>query len=468
MERISRFRVRILSVLFALVMAFFAFRLYDLQVIRTGGVIDNTTTFTTLTRVKAARGDILDRNGNLLVSNRASYDLVINHYVLITADGTNDYLYKLVKRCEEKGIEYSDHFPVSRERPFVYTTETLNSTYQKYYQKYLAYMDRLDSDITAPLLIAHLREHYDLPTEWTDEEARAVLGLWYEMDLRRCEGTLSNYVFLSDVDDAALASIAELNIPGMNVEASTVREYNTKYAAHILGYIGPMTAEQWESYKEDEDYSMDSEIGQDGIEAAFEKYLHGVDGWREDTVTTSGKLVSSTFITEPRAGSNVELTIDINLQREAEEQLAITMDALRTAVKEDGSPGDGADAEGAAVVALDARDNSVLVCASYPAYDLTTFFENYNMILEQPYDPLYNRALLGTYPPGSTYKMSMVVSAINSGVINSSTLINDTGIFDKYKNAGFAPKCLRYSSYGLSHGNLNAAQALQVSCNYFF
>ena len=88
MERISRFRVRILSVLFALVMAFFAFRLYDLQVIRTGGVIDNTTTFTTLTRVKAARGDILDRNGNLLVSNRASYDLVINHYVLITADGT--------------------------------------------------------------------------------------------------------------------------------------------------------------------------------------------------------------------------------------------------------------------------------------------------------------------------------------------------------------------------------------------
>ena len=463
MERITRNRIRLLCVALILITLFFSFRLYDLQIIQTGGKMDNSTTFTTLTRVKAARGDILDRNGNLLVSNRASYDLVLNHYVLITADGTSEWLYKLVKRCEEAGIEYDDHLPISRERPFVYTLDQLNSSWQNYFQQYLAYMEGLDSDITAPLLIEKLRERYELPSEWTEEEVRAVLGLWYEMDLRRCVETLPNYVFLTDVNDDQLAAIKELNIPGMNVEASTVREYNTKYAAHILGYVGPMTAEQWETYKDNPDYSMDAHIGQDGIEAAFEEYLHGVDGWREDTVAVDGTLISSRWISEPKAGSNVELTIDINLQRLAEEGMKNTFETLRADPE-----GDGADAEGGAVVAMVPGTGEVLVCASYPTYDLSTFFDNYDVLLETDYDPLYNRALLGTYPPGSTYKMSMVVAAIDSGLIDSKTIIVDQGVFSNYASSGFAPKCLRYSSAGATHGALNAAEALQVSCNYFF
>ena len=475
MERITRLRVQILVAIFGLIIAFFAFKLYDLQIIETGGNTDNTTTFTTKTRVKAARGDILDRNGNLLVSNRASYDLVINHFVLITASGTSDHLYRLVKRCEEAGVTYEDSFPISRSRPFTYTLDEMNSTRQGYFQRYLSYLGGLDSDITAPVLVDLLRQRYELPAQWTDEEARAVLGLWYELDLRRCVDTLSNYVFKADVNDEDLAAIAELNIPGLNVEASTVREYNTKYAAHILGYVGPMTAEQWEDYKDNEDYSMDSHIGQDGIEKAFEEYLHGVDGWRLDTVATDGTLISSKYITEPKAGSNVELTIDINLQRQAEDLLAATMENLRVTeeeaeqLKADGveTLPDGHDAEGAAVVSIDTRTGGVLVCASYPTYDLSTFFENYKEILETENDPLFNRALQGTYPPGSTYKMSMVVASIQAGLISSSTPIYDAGVFSKYA-PGFAPKCLLYSSKRSSHGSINAAEALQVSCNYFF
>ena len=463
MERVTRNRMVLLVVLLFAVALFFSFRLYDLQIIQTGGKTDNSTTFTTLTRVKAARGDILDRNGNLLVSNRASYDLVLNHYVLITADGTNDYLYKLVKRCEKAGVEYDDHFPISRERPFVYTLDQQNTSWQNYYQQYLAYMDGIDSDITAPLLIEKLRERYELPKSWTEEEVRAVLGLWYEMDLRRCIETLPNYVFLTDVSDDELAAIKELNIPGMNVEASTVREYNTKYAAHILGYVGPMTAEQWEEFKSNPDYSMDAHVGQDGIEEAFEEYLHGVDGWREDTVAVDGTLISSRWISEPKAGSNVELTIDINLQRIAEEGMKTTIEGLRAV-----PDGDGADAEGCAVVAMDPTTGEVLVCASYPTYDLSTFFDNYDQILKADYDPLYNRALLAAYPPGSTYKMSMVIAGVHAGAIDSETTIYDGGVFDKYASSNFAPKCLRYSSYGMTHGSINASQALQVSCNYFF
>ena len=462
MERITRLRAHILLGIFAAILVFFAFRLYDLQIIQTGGSTDNTTTFTTYTRVKAARGDILDTNGNILVRNRASYDLVMNHYVMLTADGTNNYLYQLVNRCRESEIEYTEHFPISRERPFVYTLDDFNSSWQNYFQIYLNNLG-VDSDTTAPLLVKRLRTHYKIPAEWTEEDARAVIGLRYEMDLRGCVGSLPNYIFLTDVSDEDLSAIVELNIPGLMVEASTVREYSTKYASHILGFVGPMNAEQWQTYKENPDYAMDSEIGQAGFEKAFEEYLHGVDGMRVDEVTTDGTLVRSYYEQEPKAGSNVEVAIDINLQRAAEDGMDQLITKLRSNPEEDGH-----DAEGCAVVAMNVKTGQVLVCASYPTYDLSTYFENYNEILDAPYDPLYNRALLGTYPPGSTYKMSMVVAGINSGVINSGTLIYDHGVYTKYESSGFAPKCLRYTTYGMVHENLTAAQALQVSCNYFF
>ena len=88
MERVSRLRSRILMLVFIAIIGFLAYTLYDLQIIETDGNTDNTTTYTTLTRVKASRGDILDTNGNLLVGNRASYDLVLNHYVLLSTEGS--------------------------------------------------------------------------------------------------------------------------------------------------------------------------------------------------------------------------------------------------------------------------------------------------------------------------------------------------------------------------------------------
>ena len=461
MERITKLRAQLLLGLFAIILVFFAFKLYDLQVIQTGGKTDNTTTFTTRTRVKASRGDILDTNGNLLVGNRASYDLVINHYVLLTASGTNNYLYELVNRCQEFGIQYNENFPISLERPFVYTLDEYNSAWQSYFQKYL-HNKELDSDITAPLLVKRLRERYKIPADWSEEDARAVIGLRYEMDLRGYVGSLPNHIFLSDVSDEHLSTLVELNIPGLMVEKTTVREYNTKYAAHVLGFVGKMNAEQWEKYKKIDGYSMDSEIGQSGLEAAFEEYLHGVDGYRIDTVTTSGELVKSEWEVEPKAGANVEVSIDVRLQRAAEEGLDAVITALRAAEGEDGD-----DAEGGAVVAINVKTGQVLTCASYPTYDLSTYFENYEQILETDYDPLYNRALLGAYPPGSTYKMSMVIAGVDSGLITSETPITDKGRFTKYA-PGFVVNCLRWTDRHGTHGTINAAVALQVSCNYFF
>ena len=461
MERITRFRAYLLLSFFVAIIAIFAFRMYDLQIIETDGNTYNASTFTTKTRVRAARGEILDRNGVVLVSNRASYDLVINHYVLLSADGTNQYLYNLIQKCQEVGVEYNESFPVSRERPFTYTLEEYSSVKQGYFQKFLAYIGDIDSDITAPLLIDQLREIYDIPASWTDDEARLVIGLRYELSLRNCITSLGNFVFVTDADDEELSAVVELNIPGMNPEASTVREIHTEYAAHIIGYVGDMTPEQWKQYKEVDGYEMDAQIGQSGLEKEYEAFLHGVDGWRVDTVDAKGTLISSYYETEPKAGKNVELSIDINLQMVAEDALAAVTEKLHsqpTGYK-------GQDAAGSACVVMNMQ-GQVLVSASHPTYDLNNFSSHYQEILDAKDNPLFNRALMATYPPGSTYKPTMVIAAIDSGVITAEYPIYDASIYKKY--AGFEPKCLYWTTYGMSHGDVNAMTALQKSCNYYF
>ena len=389
MERVSRFRARMLLLLFSLVLAFFIYTMYDLQVVETGGVIDNTTTFTTITRVKASRGDILDRNGNKLVGNRASYNLMLNHYVLLSASGTNQHISNLIQTCEKEGIPYTDHFPVSAEKPFVYTLDQYNTVWKGYFQTFLDYQGGLDSDITAPLLVEQLRKIYEIPEDLSDNEARKIIGLRYEMSLRNCVPSMTSYVFMEDADDDTISTIVELNIPGLTVEASTVREYSTTYAAHILGQVGSMSPEQWEYYQNIPGYEMDTQVGQSGLEEAYEEYLHGTDGWREDTVAVDGTLISSRYLTEPKAGSNVEVSIDTTLQMVAETQLASVISALRAQPpREDGRPADGHDAEGGSVVAIDVKTGQVLVCANYPTFNPITYFDDYDKLLEAEYSPL--------------------------------------------------------------------------------
>ena len=242
MERLTRVRINLLILLFCVVLVFFGLKLYDMQVIATSGNTDNRSTFTTWTRVKASRGDMLDTNGNILVGNRASYDLVINHYVLASANGTNDHLYRLVMLCRELGIEYNDHFPVSLERPFTYTLTEYSSAWQSYFQKFLNHVGGLDSDITAALLMERLREYYGIPISWNDYEARLVIGVWYEMSLRNCVSSLPNYVFLSDADEESLSAIIELKVTpkaGLGFEdvAAKVMKYPEVESVYLMSGV---------------------------------------------------------------------------------------------------------------------------------------------------------------------------------------------------------------------------------------
>ena len=460
MERITKFRAVLLLTLVALVLSFFGIKLYAMQIGDESAAAQNVITYVTRTRVRAARGDILDTNGNVLVTNRSSYNLVFNHFVILNAGNANQQLLNLTTLCRQKGIDYVDHFPVTTTWPFEYTLEQMPATWQNYFQLFLVNRGDLDSDTSAPLLMEALRKSYNIPEAWSDEDARAVIGLRYEITLRNGVTSLPNYVFLEDATESELAAILELNTPGLNVEASTVRSYNTTYAAHALGYIGAMNTSQWAQYKE-LGYEMDALVGQSGIEQAFESYLHGVDGVRLDEVTQDGTIVRSWYEVEPKPGNNVEISLDLMMQIAAEDEMAAIIENLRD--QEEGKS--GKDAEGAAVVAIDVKTGQVLVCASYPTYDPAKLLADYTNISTQPYKPLLNRALMGTYPPGSTYKMVMAIAGIQTETVTAETLIRDRGRFTKH---GFTANCLYYTNYGLNHGSLNCADALKFSCNYYF
>ena len=486
MERISRFRAMLFLLLFAFVLVLYAGRLFVLQIIETDGNTDNTATYTTITTVRASRGDLLDRNGKVLVGNRASYNLVFNHYVIESYGETNEALYRLVKKCQDLNIEISDHFPVTRKRPFVYEITTLTNAWQNHFQSFM--VDRgLDSDITAPLLMQTLRERYKIPEEWNDEDARAVIGMRYEFDLRGISN-LPTFTFLEDVSDEHLSALLELNTPGLMVESSTVREYHTEYGAHILGYLGGMDAKDWEKYK-DQGYSMDAYIGQSGFEEAFEEYLHGIDGQRVDVVSRDGTIIEQYYridkntgeVYTPRAGNNVETTIDIDIQTVAEQSLADTMSRItdpeinRTTIEDK----EGLDAQGAAVIVMKVKTGEVLACASYPTYNLATMRDDWKEIMANEFNPLFNRAFGAAYAPGSTFKMCTLISAMEhrdrygEWVLNYGEPIEDKGVYNEL-GGGFAPQCLLWTNSTAVHSNdftgdpLTGNYAIGYSCNYFF
>ena len=456
-----KLRLGIFLAIFGLLIGAYVYRLIQLQVVNTRKASAGTGTYTYDTRVTAARWEILDRNGNVLVSNRASYNLIISGYALFNSDSPNESLCQLVRLCRELGIEFTDHLPITRVKPYEYETAGYSDSWNNYFRSFLRQND-WDSDVSAAQLVKLMRSRFRIPNDWTDEEVRGVLGLRYELDLRNYT-SLSTYTLLSDVDATQLAELMELNVPGMQVQASTVREYNTTYAAHILGRTAAMSPEEWEIYKE-KGYAMDAYVGKDGLEKAFEEELHGTDGILRTTVDREGNIVSQYYAVEPKAGSNIETTVDINYQMVTEEALKDFILSLRE--NGVGAKEEGKDAEGGAVVVLDVKTGAVLASASYPTYQLATFSKDYSQLIQEKYSPLFNRALMQAYPPGSTYKMTTAIAALNDNIITRFTTVEDKGIYDYYED--YQPACYLYTSSHMTHGVINCTEALAYSCNYFF
>ena len=284
---------------------------------------------------------------------------------------------------------------------------------------------------------------------FTDEETDILIKMRYDMEVSDFS-VYNRYTVLDGVELSTITYIEELSIPGTEFETVTKREYlYPGYASHILGQLGSIPAESWEEYKA-LGYDMNDTVGLSGCESVFEEYLRGEDGVRVVVEDKDGNVVDSWVETKAEAGNDVYLTIDIDLQIAAEDGLAENVALI-------------GDARAGALTAIDSKNGEVLALASYPTYDLTTYNEDYNGLVTDPANPLYNRVLNGVYTPGSTFKVGMVAAGITSGALGSSTCLRCDGIYTYYDD--YQPKCWYYPNI---HGNVNAMYALEVSCNCYF
>ena len=478
--KLVRRRLWVLLALFAVLVGAFAVVLYDLQIVHGAEYLERSKYKNVQTEtVDAARGEILDSLGRVLVSNRLSYQVTLDTSLMGTAQQRNAILLELLDLCREQGVVWPDTLPVTAQAPFAYTSESpflIVSTDDEGVQtKSLTRLGRLA--VTLKWLSADPTEKDDveLPTAeelmemmcrsfalegGVTEENRAVAGVLYELNLRARDINRISYVFAQDVDIEFISLVKEHGLLGVQFETTTVRQYNTAYAAHLLGRVTQIPSEDLAAYLE-LGYSMDATVGRDGVERAFEEYLRGTAGERIIETNTSGKIVSESWKTDPETGEeqtpqpgyNVALTIDIRLQEMVERALAELVPTLE-------------EAEGAAAVVVD-MTGGVLAMASYPTYDLANFSSIYNELLEDPLKPMTNRATYGLYPPGSTFKMVTATGALEEGIITPTDKILDTGRY-LYYAPSYTPACWIYNSTGGTHGLETVSDAIRDSCNVFF
>ena len=492
-------RTLIIASLLALLLVGFILVLYNLQIVkgdeyRAASTVKIANTVT----VEAARGELLDRYGRSLVSNRATYEITLNSSLMGAEAERNANLLELITICRDNGLEWTDTLPISKDAPFTYTDENAlvytNSEGKVKFSYLGALLDALplgtdilsdrwrSADLTAAASVADLgegltaeevidglRQYFLIDESLSDADARALIGVLYELNLRSQNVKQTEYIFAQDVSIDVISAIKERSLTGVNISATTVRQYNTTSAAHLLGRVGAI--QDWDAYK-DKGYNMNDSVGINGMEAAFEDYLRGTSGTLIQEMSTSGKVVSESWMVddetgetmEPEPGNHVMTTLDLRLQEKVEEVLANTIESLAD-TKEKG-----------AVVVQSVNDGGILAMASYPTYDLSTVYsstEAYKAVADDPRNPFVNRATSEIYYPGSTFKPLVVIAALEEGLVTPTEKIQDTGALqlpeeEHYPYGDYHPQCWIYRQYRGTHGWENMADALRDSCNIYF
>ena len=317
MNIIKKERLIALAAVFAVLLTVYIVALYKLQIIEGEKYYEESrNNMVTTSTVTAARGNILDRNGRTLVTNKSSYDLTINTDELFPSDNSvdsNAVILKLVNMIRDYGDDYIDDLPITKSPPFEF--ENVSDQDQARLDAYMK-QNKVKENASAVEILSSMRERYDIDSNYTAEEARIIAGVRYSINVRYLINT-SDYIFVKDADMKLIATLRENNIEGINIKESYVREYATSAAAHILGYTGAMSDSDYAKYA-DQGYSADATVGKDGAELAFEKYLHGTNGTVRTTSSSDGTVISKEYTKEPEPGNNVYLTIDIALQEAAE------------------------------------------------------------------------------------------------------------------------------------------------------
>lgn len=433
-------------IIFVCLTAVFVFTLAKNQLIDGKTETASNTASVETTEVKATRGQIFDRNGNVIVGNRQGNDVVFNAAEFpeySKQEERNKLIKSLIDLFETNKVEWNDDMPIVLDA---------NGNYQfaEDREKDIATMKsrdilRLNKYATADDCMNELIDRYKLEG-YSKSDARKIASVCYEMKINNFNSA-NPYTFATDVSDLVASVIKENSVfyKGVDVQIVNYREYTDgTLAPHIIGVTGVISAEEYAELKSD-GYGMDDIVGKTGIEQLYEKQLKGKNGKKIVTTALDG---TQTIVTEGlENGDNVFLTLDAGLQKVTQDALADKINSL-----------DSANKGGGAAVVMNCKTGEVLAIATYPSYDLNSYYKDYDKLVKDANSPLFNRALLSTYAPGSTAKVSTAIGILEEGVADENSTIECTGTY----------------KYGLVCNNnpdkttIDIRTAIQDSCNIYF
>lgn len=449
-------RYYIISVLVILLICLIFIKLFNLQVVN--GVTYRAQSENKLLRshtITATRGEITDRFGRPLVTSRMGFDLIA-YKEYIEDEKLNQLILDTVNILEKYEASYYDTLPISENGEFIFNSPdySAESDFKK--------NNDFDKNMSAKEILNELIKRYEIDGKYTKTEKRKIAGIRFEMELRSFNSS-TPYTIATDVPIEVVSYIREQGnkFIGIDVSVEPIRiNVNGSVASHILGRVGRIYKEEYVVLK-NKGYGMNDTLGKDGIEKIMEDYLKGKDGVQNIEQSIDGRTMKVLETKEATPGNNVILTLDLELQKIAENSLAKTIQDMSSNPESLG-------ASAGAVVVVDVNNGEILAIASYPTFNQNTFNEDYKELLENDAKPMWNRAISGTYAPGSTFKMLTAVAALESGVTTRYEVINDLGVYKYYESSNYTPKCWIYTDTGRTHGNQTVVQAIENSCNYYF
>lgn len=410
---------------------------------------------------QAPRGEILDRYGRPLVSNRTGYSIKISNTGQ-TGEELNGIIMSLIEICEEEDADYNDDLKISDTKPFKYTyrgeKEEVNASIKNLISSFNAGKIK-----NAGEFIDFLCERYEIDAKYPVETKRKIAGVRATMEMKMFSRQ-NPYRFAEDVNMNVVTKVKEtgIDLEGVNINVEYYRLYNQPWiASHLLGRTGSIFKEEYEELKT-QGYTINDTVGKDGIEKYCEDSLRGKDGTNNVEEDKNGHIISSVSSIAAIPGNDVILTIDAVLQKETEAALADAIYDIRASANEENDY-EGGDCTSGSAVVLDIHSGEILAMASYPSYNLETFNEDYEKNYNNTSNPLWNRAISGLYEPGSTFKMVTAIAGLEEGVIDTGMVVNCTGRYEYYAPS-YRPYCWKRTGHGIT----NVEGAIKNSCNCFF
>lgn len=459
-------RLALLIAAAAVVFALYTLRLIFLQLVH-GDEFAARATSTTEYRfnVTAARGDIVDSAGRRIATSTTCYNVELSR-LLIGDNDLNETIRSAVEILQANGESWNDTLRIvyaDGAGQYAFTGEADSESDQNAIaavkealglQQYATANDVMDR-----LVAEYGLESYD-PT-WQ----RILGGIRYQME-QEAFSNVNNFTLAENVSDQTVATVKEhsLALPGVEIAETSVRSYTDgTILPHVLGRVGKITAEMWRVTDEngqvtyplrDRGYAMNDVIGISGLESAYEEQLRGQDGVETITRDSDGVIIDTSITTEPQPGKTVMLTVNSEFQKAVDEALARNVQQIAATYNVDASAG--------AVVVIDVKNGGILACSNYPSYDQNLYSTQYSTYSADPGLPLYNRALQGLYTPGSTYKPSVAVAALLSGIIDRNSTVYCNGVYNYFSD--YHPRCTRHGH----SGDIDVVTAIKWSCNIFF